>query len=182
MKIVIATPLYPPDIAEPAPYIKTLASKLIAQHHVTVVLYGRLPEEVPGVRYVCIDKHTLLFVRLVQCTRALIHEARHADILFVENGASIELPMIVASFFTRTPIIFHIGDKSAHTHTHKQSLRKYIELSLRRRARTTIEEALVVRPEILPFVPYPEQAFAEYNASWKKHLEHLDSIFAHARK
>src|SRR3989344_9051256 len=41
MKIVLATALYPPDIAPPAPYVKELATRLAANHEVTIVTYGR---------------------------------------------------------------------------------------------------------------------------------------------
>ncbi len=182
MRIVIATPLYPPDIAEPAPYVKTLAGKLAGNHQMTIVLYGRLPEEVAGVRYVCIDKQTLLPLRLLYGIRVLLREARHADVLYIENGASVELPTIIASFLIRTPIIFHIGDQSAHTLAGKNKVRRLIERLTRRRACSTIEEMPLPRPEILPFVPYPQQAFVAYETSWDKHREYLETTFNHARE
>lgn len=183
MKIIIATPLYPPDIAEPAPYVKTLAGKLVPHHSVTVVLYGNLPEEVAEVRYVCIDKRMPLPLRLWHYTRALLKEAQHADILYVENGASVELPAIVISLlFLSTPIIFHIGDVSAHKLAGKNKLYGFIERLTRLRAYATIEDVPLPRPEILPLASYPQQAFVEYGASWKKHLEILETTFHNARK
>ena len=50
MTLVLASPLYPPDLAEPAPYTKELARRLSTTHTVIVVAYGRLPEKVPGAR------------------------------------------------------------------------------------------------------------------------------------
>lgn len=181
MKIVIATPLYPPDTAEPAPYVKTLASKLTEGHEVVVVLYGRLPEVVPQVRYVCIDKRPPLPLRLLRYTMTLIIESRHADVLYVENGTSTELPAIIVSFVSRVPIIFHIGDRFAHSLLTKHSVRTYLERFLRHRAFETLEEMPEPRPEILPFTTYPKAAFVAYDAAWAAHLARLITLFDHAQ-
>lgn len=170
MKIVIVTPLYPPEIAEPAPYVKELATRLIAKHQVTVVLYGKLPEDVQGVSYRMVNKHLSLIRRIIMFTRVLIQTARENDILYVENGASVELPTLIARVVTRKPYIFHLGDERALSHgTHNQLFGLLTRL-VRSTARTTITSRPPVRPEILPFVPHPTEACAAYEAAWNTHI------------
>ncbi len=61
MKIVIATPLYPPDLGGPAKYAKALKEEFERQgHRVRVVAYGSLERALPP-----IIKHAVYGVRLV---------------------------------------------------------------------------------------------------------------------
>lgn len=179
MKIVIATPLFPPDIEEPAPYVKTLAAKLTPTHSVTVVAYGHLHERVEGVRFVTIDKRAGRGLRVLQYVRGLWAATRAADILYVENGPSVELPALLVSVILRTPLIFHLGDARAHERAQKELFRGLVERMVSARARVTRAESPLPRPEILPFEPYPAAALAAYTASWDKHLEQLTQDIAH---
>jgi len=114
MRIVIATPLYPPDIAEPAPYAKELARRLSEDHSVTVVLFGRLPEEVPRVSFVTVDKRVWLPIRLFRYLKALWSVTKDADILYALDGASVELTAGLLSLVRRVPIIINQGDQDAN--------------------------------------------------------------------
>jgi hypothetical protein len=177
MRLVIATPLYPPDIAEPAPYVKQLARELSRTHEVTVVLYGKLPEVVDGVRLVAIDKGRSLPFRLVAYTRALIRELRSADCLYIENGASVELPAILASWLTGTPLIVHQGDAAARRYAAKHLLYRAVERGALARARACVTESPLPTPEILPLAPRPERELEAARNSWRVHLAILESLF-----
>ena len=180
MKILIATPLYPPDIAEPAPYVKEVAKRLAGSHEVTIVTYGRLPEKVRGARIVAIDKYRPLPIRLIAYTLALWRAARKADIIYAQNGASVELPAGLVALLSRRPLIFRIGDKVAHEHAAKNSLLRSIERFAMRRARKIQEGAPKKRPVIFPFEETPKTEWDEYNKSWDVHLKELQNIFEHA--
>lgn len=174
MKIVLASALFPPDIAAPAPYVKELAKRLGQKHSVTTVVYGHLPEQVVGVPIVAVDKRRPLPLRLVAFTFALWRAVRHADVLYIENGASVELPALIVSSITRTPILMHLGDSTAKKYFyHKALLRRIVG---------TIKESPLPRPEILPLEPRPETALAAYEASWQEHLTALEKIFTNAKK
>jgi hypothetical protein len=179
MRIVLATPLYPPDIAEPAPYIKELAARLAPHHTVTVVTYGHLPEEVPGVSIVAVRKRLPLALRLFLYTVALAKAAYRADVLYAQNGASVELSVGIVARLMRRPLIMQLGDKAAHRYAAGRPLLRTIERFATSRAKM-VEHAPAQRPEVLPFEPAPTEALAAYEASWKAHVAELERIFDHA--
>ncbi len=179
MRIVLATPLYPPEIAEPAPYVKELAKRLGKLHEVTVVAYARLPEKVPGVRIVEVDKHHSLPVRLFSYFFALRGVARHADIVYAMNGASVELPAAFVATLSRVPLIFCIADPAAHTRAQSRVLLRLIERFVSARAKHVITDLPCPRPEILPLEPYPEKEMTAYEASWTAHLSTIERILTY---
>ncbi len=178
MKIVLATPLYPPDIAPPAQYVKELAKRLSAAHEVTLVVYGRLPEEVPGVRSVAVDKRLPLPLRLISYFFALAHAARGADVVYLQNGPSVELPATLLAPFLRAQLYFHYGDGAAHHYAQKHFWRRTIEGFVARRA-GLIDDTPGQKPEILPLEAPPTAALALWEEAWKRHTTMLEQHFAH---
>lgn len=180
MRIVIATPLYPPEIAEPAPYIKELAKRLARSHDVAIVAYTRLPEKVPGVKIIAIDKRRPLLLRLFAYFRALRHAAKRADVIYAENGAAIELPAGLVSLFGKQSLVMHIGDSAAHERAQTNFKLRSIERFAHSRAREIIADSPLPKPEILPLEPSPVDKLAAYERSWSAHLDKLEEIFGHA--
>lgn len=180
MRVILATPLFPPDIGGAAPYSKELAERLAkAGHAVTVVTYGHLPEPVEGVEIIPVDKRQPLPVRLFRFASELRQAVRRADIIYAENGPSVEVPLLLTLLFSRTPLIFHIGDPAAHEYAQQHFLRRMIENLVIRRAKTVIEEKPHERPEILPFQPYPQEELDAYERSWNAHMRKLTNTFTH---
>ncbi len=182
MNVVLATPLYPPDVEWPAPYIKELARRLSPAHSVTIVTYGEMPESIDGVEIISVSKRQPRMARLMAYTRALWRAARRADVIYAENGASVELPLVVVSFLSRTPILMHLGDKRAHTKAASRVALKNIEKAALNSAKKVVTDSPLERPEILPFADYPINEFAAYEASWLKHLEMLEDLFIYAKQ
>jgi hypothetical protein len=172
MRILIATPLYPPEVADAAAYAKELATKLSKEHEVRVVAYAHLPEEVSGVRMIAIDKHAPRLSRLMKFRRAFALAARDADAVLAINGASVELPVL----FNRpsAPLVFCVADKAAHARG------GFLERLAFSRARAVIQNIPPRRPEILPLDPEPTEALAAYETSWNAHLSSLLKHFNHA--
>ncbi|OGZ18554.1 MAG: hypothetical protein A2494_02595 [Candidatus Lloydbacteria bacterium RIFOXYC12_FULL_46_25] len=179
MKIVIATPLYPPDIGDPAPYVKELAKRLAENDEVTVVSYGRLPEKVFGASFVSIEKRHPLPLRLLRFTIALFRATRKADVLYAENGASVELPAGIVALLTKKPLVLHIGDKVAQDKAESGVLLRSIHTFAHGRARKVIQIIPKTRPEILPFTERPDAEFDAYERSWNTHIHELEEIFTH---
>jgi len=180
MRILIATPLYPPDCGGAALYTKELAKRLSESHTVRVLHYGHLPEKIEGVKTFSVSKRYPLFLRLPSFFFFLLKEIRHADVLIAENGPSVELPVLFLSHLTSKPIIFHIGDRDAHEYAQKKGgLRKRIEERAFSRAKTTLPQTPISRPEILPFRPHPTEKMTKYEESWKTHLTRLTHLFSY---
>ncbi|MFQ5540963.1 MAG: hypothetical protein ACE5F4_01820 [Candidatus Paceibacteria bacterium] len=168
MKIVIATPLYPPDIADQALYVKELATRLAPNHRVTVVTYGRIPEKVPGVTILLTNKHLPAPLRLLKFTYNLLRALNDADAFYVHSGISAELPSLVARILFKTRTLIRI---TTPTDT---PFKKFVRTHLAKKAIEINIDTQLQRPEILPFKPYPTDAFKIYDQAWNKHTRTIE--------
>jgi hypothetical protein len=159
--------------------MKELAKRLAGRYEVTVVAYGRLPEQVAGVETIAVDKRRRLLPRLAGYTRALRRAARKADVVYAVNGASVELPAIFVALTSKTPLVIGIADPAAHEHASKSLPLHMLERIARTHARTTIEEMPLPRPEINPLMPAPSDELAAYEQSWAEHIALLEGAFNH---
>ncbi len=182
MKILVLTPLFPPDIGGSAPYIKELVTRLSnRKYSVTVLAYGCLPEDVPGVMFRCVNKKIPTFLRIFLFSMKTFREARKHDFIYAENGPSVELPLRLLKFFLKTPLVFHIGDHPAYTYGQTKPFLNKNQKVVERYAHTVVEETPEPRPEILPHKKYPTDLFKAYEKSWDTHLEKLEHIFHYVR-
>ena len=172
MKLLIATPLFPPDMADPAPYIKELATRLTKEHRVTVLAYGSLPESVSKVTFITIPKRFSAPWRLLRCTLQLFRAAAAHDRVLLQNGASIEMPAYMVSRWYRSKLMLMMSDQKVTYSGWRASLHK----RLTARCLVLSHHELTwppPRPEVFPFVPKPETDFLHYEQSWQEHLKHL---------
>ena len=174
MKIALATPLYPPDVAEPALFSKELARRLSQRHTVTVLAYGSLPESILGVTVQSVRKQLPIPIRLLFFTYHLWRMSRNHDSLVIENGPSTELPAVLALAFTRKNIVLHMGDAKARTRTKQSKLLTMVHNRLRRQSKV-LDLTPLPRPEILPLDSYPTEAFAAYERSWEEFMDSLEA-------
>ncbi len=178
MRIVIATPLYPPDIAPQASYVKELAKRLSNEHAVTVVAYGSYPEEVPGVRIVSVSKRQPKPLRILAFTWAIFRATRGADILYAENGPSVELPVGLLTLLPHPRLVVHMGDTGAATRAEVSLSHGRLLKGMTKRAAHVETSTPLTRPEILPLAPRPEQELAAYEESWKQHISLVTTLCA----
>ncbi len=179
MKIVIATPLYPPEIATSARYIKELATRMAKEHELTIVTYAHLPEKIAGVNILTVNKRLLLPLRLIAYTLLLWKTACANQLIYAENGAAIELPVGIVALFMRRPLVVHMGDLRAHEKASENWLLGKIEKFMCAQAKKIFSDIPPECPEILPFEPIPTEKISSYNASWDSHVEELNKIFLH---
>jgi hypothetical protein len=184
MQITIATPLFPPDIGDPAPYIKVLASRLAETHQVTVVLFGHLPEQIESVTFKTADKRRSRFIRLLSFTKQLWLSAQSNDFLLIHNGPSTVIPALVVTLFIKTPWVYIVSDLRAHKNKNSRWLQLLHHQAIKRADHVinfAERPSLVTtrRPEILPFSPPPTEALTQYEKAWTEHHEQLETIFNH---
>lgn len=182
MKIVLATHLYPPDIAQPAPYVKELARRLSQQHTVTVVSLGMLPEIIAGVVHVPVSKSDILPVRVFKTFLAFLKVANKNDVCIVENGAAIALPALLALFFVRTPIILHEGDMHAKQLTEDSTSLRWIDALIKHRSLRTVSHLPIRHPEKHRFNQSYSEELVAYERSWTDHLELLNENMNYVAK
>ncbi|MEK7538927.1 MAG: hypothetical protein AAB552_03740 [Patescibacteria group bacterium] len=177
MKIVIATPLYPPDIEPTALYCKEFARRLAgAGHSVVVATYGNIPEDVPGVTVTTTDKRQFLLVRIILYTMSLWKSIKDANVIYVQNGASVEFPLFILSFVAKKPIVLLSTDTNATERAEKNLFLKKLRQAIEHRAHLIIKKLPPQKPEILPFVPQPTHALTEYETAWQQHIQQLTHI------
>src|SRR3569623_1613172 len=104
MKIVLATPIYPPEIGGPATYTKELAMRFAKSEQVTIVAYADEAQVVEGAKLVLVAKSQGLLTRLVQFFFALVREAARADVIYVQNAVAAGLPAALAGRLQRKTV------------------------------------------------------------------------------
>lgn len=176
MRIAILTPLFPPDVGEPAPYAKLLAKKLSeAEHDVSVLLYGHLPENVDGVKFVCTDKRKWTFVRLYLYTMRLLMKQSKYDLLIINNGLSTEFPATYVTPFKKSSTILVVSDPIAKAKS-QTGMYKNIHENLKKKAIATLDVTNAPdrhKPEIHPFKPVSEITQDNHDKWWNRHLEEI---------
>jgi hypothetical protein len=194
MRIIVVTPLYPPDIKEPAPYAKEIATRLAPHHVMTVLAYNHVPEEIAHVRLVSIEKSEPTLMRVIRFFIALRFLAKNADVLYVQNGPSVELPLLTYLLTTRKHprIVVRLGDTvplknpSLHPFTSwvTKKLLVHADVVVSHEDTRTIYEIDTVtlprplpKPEWLPFEH--EHDTKRYEESWNEHTSTLLTYFCH---
>ena len=99
MKLVIATPLYPPEIGGPATYVKILEEGLPTHNiDVEVVKFSDV-------------RHLPKIIRHYAYYRRVLKAARHADVVLALDPVSVGLPAMCAAKKAGKPFVVKIvGD------------------------------------------------------------------------
>ncbi len=199
MRILLVTPLYPPDIAEPAPYVKELSRRLSETDRVTILAYNHIPELVEGVTIVPIEKRAPGIIRILRFTFALLELSKSNDVLIVQNGVSVELPLLISRMIRKVPTLFRIGDTAALKYTERSWFKRAIfsrvveqveyilvhdtatdtliqSYAPRTHTPTVVTNAPPCRPEVLPFAPYPEDDLNAFSTAWTNHRDVIRTI------
>lgn len=128
MKIVLATPLFPPEIGGPATYIKELAERLRDTNEITIVAYASTSENIPGTRLVTVSKRRPLPLRLLKFTYELYKTSKGADVIYVQNAVAAGLPAVIVKMFTGIPVVLKfVGDEAWERATQLRETSKQLE-------------------------------------------------------
>lgn len=128
MKILIATPIYPPEIGGPATYTKELVERWHDKHDLTVVAITNNTEALPGSKLIPIDKQQSMPIRLFKFFRAVYEAAQHADVLYVQNAMAAGLPTVIAGMLLRKPVVLKfVGDEAWERATQHKKTQKRLQ-------------------------------------------------------
>ncbi len=132
MKILLAAPLYPPDIGGPATYTKELAERLHAEHTLTVVAYADAPQPLPGTKLIAISKHQPMPVRLCKYFFAVYKASKDVDIIYAQNAMAAGLPAMLTGKLRRKPVVVKfVGDEAWERAAQEHQTNKLLEEFLR---------------------------------------------------
>lgn len=128
MKIVIATPIYPPEIGGPATYTKELCSHLASTHDITVIAYTNSADAFPNTRLVPVGKGRPLPIRLAVFFKKLLRISKGADVIYVQNAMAAGLPVALVSLITGIPFVLKfVGDEAWERATQRRRTSKRLE-------------------------------------------------------
>lgn len=174
MNILILTSLFPPDIGDPAPYVKELISRLAEENDISLLTYGYLPESVFATVHT-IDKRLPVSVRLFLYTKKLFTLCKQQDLVFANNGPSTDTPLLLAHLLTGTKYIYCISDQLSYQRGGRiQSLVKNL---MEKRALKVIRlpaSNLYRKPEMLPFTKKPN--LKPWETWWQTHLSEIKNV------
>jgi len=128
MKIILATPIYPPEIGGPATYTVEIAKRLRGEHDILVVAYSDKGEEVEGTRLVRVIKDRSLPLRLISFFFTLIRAAKGADVIYAQNAMAAGLPAMLVGKLRNIPVVIKfVGDEAWERATQSRQTTKRLE-------------------------------------------------------
>lgn len=114
MKIVLATPLYPPETDRQARYIERLALALQSNHQVSILAYADQVESNDKLNISVVNKHQTLWLRLIKFFSRLSHLAQGADLMFVQGALAAGWPAILVQKFKKIPTIINWSEDEVY--------------------------------------------------------------------
>lgn len=128
MKIILATPVYPPEIGGPATYTKELATRLKSEHEIVIVAYASTSEIIPGTTLFVASKRRPLPLRLLKFTFDLFRASQDADVIYVQNAMAAGLPAVLVGMLRQIPIVLKfVGDEAWERASQERRTKKRLE-------------------------------------------------------
>lgn len=186
MKIIIATPIYPPEIGGPATYTKELCERLSGTHDITVIAYTNSGEPFPHTHLIPVGKGRPLPIRLTIFFIKLFKASKGVDVIYVQNAMAAGLPVALVSMLRGIPFVLKfVGDEAWERATQHRRTTKRLEdfmlkpdggmkirlmmmvqgFVLRRAAVVTTPSAYLSQALIRTYGVTQKQAVVNYNAA-----------------
>ncbi|MEK7154353.1 MAG: glycosyltransferase family 4 protein [Patescibacteria group bacterium] len=128
MKILIATPIFPPEIGGPATYTKEIAERLKGQHQITVIAFAENPVTIKDVDLVTVNKGLPLPLRQVLFFKKIITLGKKADLIYVQNAMAAGVPSVMAAKLLHKPVILKfVGDGAWEKAFGKGETKKFLD-------------------------------------------------------
>lgn len=122
MRLLIATPLYPPDDGGPATYAKLLETALLAK--------GIEPKVVSFSLFRALRKGVSHF----KFTRALFAAAADSDLMLTLDPVSVGLPALIVSYLKKKPLILKmVGDYAWEQGTQRFGVKENLDEFVKKR-------------------------------------------------
>ncbi len=195
-KLLLATPIYHPDIGGPATYVKELVEKLGDIYDISILTFGdQLSPIFPNSKLFYVNKNLFLPIRL---TIYFLKSLRHVytnDLVYVQNAVAAGLPIaLTCKILNRKFLLKFVGDEAWERSAQNGDTEKKLEdfyLNPDKNLRTKIflqiqkfvlQQATIVttpskylRESIMNFYQLnPDKTLTNYNASNFEVLDHRE--------
>lgn len=128
MKILITTPVFPPEIGGPATYTKELCKRLRDNHQITVVAFAGQPEPIERIELKTVALSVPLIIRQFIFLTKVVTSARKADLIYTQNAMAAGVPSVIAAKITKRPIILKfVGDGAWEKAFGKGQTKKFLD-------------------------------------------------------
>lgn len=129
-KLLICTPIYPPEIGGPATYTKELSERLHNKYDITILTYGENDKSpvFPGTKLVTISKSLSMPIRILLYTLKLLTISKNFDLIYVQNAVASGFPVAINKMIKGTPFILKfVGDEAWERATQRKETTKFLE-------------------------------------------------------
>lgn len=127
-KVVIATPIFPPEIAEPAFYIKKISKPLSEKYKISIVAFSNFPKTIPDTKIIPINKNKIFIFRFSNYIKELYKESKNAEVIYSQNAVASGLPSVIVGYLLKIPVIIRfIGDEAWERATQLKLTEKNLE-------------------------------------------------------
>lgn len=128
MKIIIATPIYPPEIGGPATYTKELCGHISNKFDTTVVTYTNSANAFPNTNLIPVGKGRPLPIRLGIFFLKLLRASKGVSVIYVQNAMAAGLPVAFVHILTGIPFVLKfVGDEAWERASQKKLTTKRLE-------------------------------------------------------
>lgn len=113
MKILLATPVYPPEIGGPATYTVEIVERLHNNHDIKIVALADNPKVLDGASLTTISKKQRIWTRLWKTYKAILKEGKDRDVIYVQNALAAGFPAVLAGKKLGKPVLIKfVGDEA----------------------------------------------------------------------
>lgn len=113
MKIVLATPIFPPESGGPGTYTCAIAERLSPKHDIVIVTYGDNPTLFTFGRVVAVKASANILLRWLRYTYILWKEMGSADVVYAQNAMASGFPAVIAGQLRAKPVVIKmVGDEA----------------------------------------------------------------------
>ena len=114
MKILITSPIIPPEIGGPATYVSQLAGSLARKHGVTIITFTKSPISISGVNIVSIPQFNFPLGSFFRQVSLLLQLAKHlpqSDLVYCQGPIVVGVATtLVAKLFHKPLLLKFVGD------------------------------------------------------------------------
>jgi len=115
MKLLITTPIYPPDIGGPATYVSTLVQKVPKTVKTEVISFGEKNKNTKGLSIISIRKS--FFTRQFNLLNTLLSKLKEVDWCYVQGTLTVGLTsMLACKLRGKAYVVKYVGDEAWETY------------------------------------------------------------------